>query len=348
MYKWIYLITVLLMFFILFDRICARPSCLLPTELLKKEETEKAKDIHEEDSSVNQHSDSLPDAVCIDSRVDSEQSSTNGSELKVDSGEEFSLTADAEDAQGDTIMASAPISLPVVNDAELHDCDRSPTTPTGVASTTNHDDEPDLTSTSPMDTTTELDAKSYETSPSTSDVGASRGNKTNGDLHSSRKLNEDSTTVENCKDEVGSSSSSNVSAMDITATVLPDKNNCATSTSKHGNIVLENGSSSSVDTQNSTKKANRRIPREKCKPLFPVGFLGKQPLKKCAKLESKKSTEISEVTPKRHLLSNHAKEVPMSCAVRENGGSTHENGDVSTESDMCKALENGDSARQIC
>lgn len=327
----------------MFDRICARPSCLLPTVLLKQEETEKSKDIHEEDSSVNQHAESLPDGVCIDSHVDLEQSSSSGSELKVDSGEEFSVTADAEDAQGDTIMASAPLSLPIVNDAELHDCNKSPTTPTEVASTTNHDDEPDLTSTSPMDTT-DLDAKSYETFPSTSDVGPSCGNKTNGDLHSSRKPNKDSTAVESCKDEVGSSSS-NVSAMDMTDTGLPDKNHYASSSSKHGNIVLENGSSSSV-TQNPTKKADRETSREKCKPLFPVGFLGKQPLKKCAKLESKKSAEISEVTPKHHLMNNHAKEVPMPCAVRENGGSTHENGDVSTESDTCKALDNGDSANR--
>ncbi|XP_057799212.1 ubiquitin carboxyl-terminal hydrolase 18-like [Salvia miltiorrhiza] len=322
-------------YMLLYSRIHARPSCLLPTELLRKEESEKVK-IVEVDSSMKQHAESSPDAVFIDSPVDSEQSSNNGSGNKVNNGEEFPSTADAEDAEGDTKMASPDISLPIVSDSELHNNDEFPTTPKEVPSTRNNDNEPHLTSTSLIDSTsTELDAKN-EASSSASDVEASCGNKLDSNAGSSRMLTEESTTVGNCKDSPDSSTTGNVPAIDTTANAVSDKENSASSTSQDGNIGPGNGLSSSDDTQSSTKKANGGSSAEKCKPLFRPGFFGKQPLRKCVKLD------------------NHTKEVAKSCLLRENGGLlkdrelhiTHENGDVSAESDMCKSLENGDSASE--
>lgn len=338
---------------LLYSRIRARPSCLLPTELLRKEVGEKAK-INEVDSSLKQHAESLPDAVCVDSPVDSKKSSTDGSGFKA--AEEFPLNTDAEDAKRDTEVVFPHLSLPIVKDDVLHDSGRLPTTPEEVTSSRNHDDKPHPTSTSVIDTTsTELDGQSFETSSSTSDVEAIFGNKINSDVGSSRKLTEESTAAENCKVEVDSSTC-NVPAVAITTAAFPYKENSASSTSIHENIAPGNGngSSSSIDTQNAAKKADEVSSAAKFKPLFRPGFLGKQPPKKCVKLGSKISAEFVEVTPK-CLLNNHTKEVAKSCLLRENGGLlkerklhvTHENGDASTESDICKSLENGDSAIEI-
>ncbi|XP_042004279.1 ubiquitin carboxyl-terminal hydrolase 18-like [Salvia splendens] len=306
-------------YMLLYSRIHARPSCLLPTELLTKEESEKVK-INEVNSSMKQHTESSTDAVCTDSPLDLEQPSTN-------SEEELSLTTAVKDAKGDTKMASPDLSLPIVIDAELHNKDGLPTTQIEVPSTRNHDDEPDQISTSLIDASpTESDTKSYEASSSTSDVQATCGNEINSDLGSSTKLTEASTAAGNCKDDVDSRTCS-VPAMDTTSKV-PDKENPASSTSNDGNIEPDNGSSSSGDNKKSMKKADGGSSTEKCKPLFRPGFFGKPPLKK---------------------LNNHTKE-----AAHENGGwlkekihITHENGDVSTEPDMRKSLVNGDSASGI-
>ncbi|KAL1552589.1 ubiquitinyl hydrolase 1 [Salvia divinorum] len=330
-------------YMLLYSRIHARPSCLLPTELLTKEESEKVK-ITEVNSSMKQHAESSTDVVCIASPLDLEQPSTNGSGYKLNSGEELLLTTGTKDAKGDTKMASPDLSLPIVSDTELDNNDGLTTTPIEVPSARNHDGEPDLTSTSLIDTfSTESDTKSCEASSSTSDVEAGRGNEINSDLGSSMKLAEDPSTVEKCKDDVYSSTCS-VPAMDTTSKVS-DKENSSSSTSTDENIGLENSSSFSGDNKKSTKKADEGSSTEKCKPLFRPGFFGKPPLKKCVDLEGELS---SEVTPKRHL-NNHTKE-----AARENGGSlkekfhiTHENGDVSTESDMRKSLVNGDSTSGI-
>ncbi|KAG6387878.1 hypothetical protein SASPL_153073 [Salvia splendens] len=313
-------------YMLLYSRMHARPSCLLPTELLTKEESEKLK-ITEVNSSMKQHADSSTDAVCTDSPLDLEQPSTNGSGYKVNSEEELSLTTATKDAKGDTKMASPDLSLPIVSDAELHNKDGLPTTQIEVPSTRNHGDEPDQTSTSLVDaSSTESDTKCYEASSSTSDVQASCGNEVNSDLGSSTKLTEASTAVGNCKDDVDSRTCS-VPAMDTTSKVL-DKENSASLTSNDGNIGHDNGSSSSGDNKKSMKKADGGSSSEKCKPLFRPGFFGKPPLKK---------------------LNNHTNE-----AAHENGGwlkekihITHENGDVSTESNMRKSLVNGDSASGI-
>ncbi|KAG6382758.1 hypothetical protein SASPL_157536 [Salvia splendens] len=311
-------------YMLLYSRIHARPSCLLPTELLMKEESEKVKITEVGSSSTIQHAESLPDVVCTDSFVDLEQSSTNGLGYQVNGGGKSSLTADAK---GDAKMAD--LSLPIVYDAEHHN-DVLPTTPKEVPSTGNHD-ETYLTSSSVIDTSsTEVDAKSYGTSSSTSDVKANCGNEINIELGSSRQLTEvATTTVGNCKDDVDSNTCS-IPARDTTAGEISDKEHSASSTSNNGNIGPGNGSSSS-DSIKSTKKADGGSSTKKCKPLFPPGFLGKQPLKK-------------SVTPdcKSHL-NNHTEEVAKSCLPRENGGllenrelhNTHENGDVSTKTDTC-------------
>ncbi|KAH6783617.1 ubiquitin-specific protease 19 [Perilla frutescens var. hirtella] len=334
-------------YMLLYSRIHARPSCLLPTDLLRIEECEKVK-INEVDSSVEQHAESLPDAACIDSPVDSEKSSTDGSGFKVNCGEELSFTKDAEDAAGYTKVAFPHLSLPIVKDDALHDSDRLLTTPKEVTSTRSHDDEPHLTSTSMIDTTfTELHAPSFETSLSTSDVEASCGNKINRDVGSSRKLTEESRAAENCEVEVDSSSCNGPA-------VVPDKEKSASSKSMHEYNAPVNGLSSSDDTQNAAKISDEGSSAAKFKPIFRPGFLGKQPRKKCVKLDSKISTEFVEVTPKCDL-NNHTKEVAKSCLLRENGGLlkerkphvTHENGDASMESDICKSLENGDSVIEI-
>lgn len=318
---------------------------MLPTELLRKEESEEVK-INEVDSSMKQHAESLPDAVYIDSPIDSEQSSTDDSGYKVNCGEGSSFTTDAEDATGDTQMIFPHLSLPIVKDAELHDSNGLRTTPKEVTSTRNHDD--DSTSPSLIDTnSTELDAPSFETCSSTSDVEASCGDKMRSDVGSIRKLTEETTAAENCDVEVDGSAY-DLPAMAMTTAAVPDKENSASSTSKHETIGPGNGSSISVDTKSAAKKSDGGSSAAKTKPLFRPGFLGKQPR---VKRDSKVSAESMEVSPKCHL-NNHTTEFAKSGLLRENGGGllkerkphiAHENGDASTESGICKSLENGDS-----
>ncbi|XP_042033177.1 ubiquitin carboxyl-terminal hydrolase 18-like isoform X2 [Salvia splendens] len=311
-------------YMLLYSRIHARPSCLLPTELLMKEESEKVKITEVGSSSTKQHAESSPDVVCTDSHVDLEQSSSNSLGYQVNVGGKISSSA--EDAKGDAKIAD--LSLPIVNDAELHN-KGLPTTPKEVPSTGNHDGGTYLTSTSVIDTSsTEVDAKSYGTSSSTSDVKANCGNEINIEQGSSRQLTEvPTTTVGNCKDDVDSNTCS-IPTRDTTAGEISDKDHSASSTSNNGNIGPGNGSSSS-DTINSMKKADGGSSTEKCKPLFRPGFLGKQPLKKSVKLDCKSH------------LNNHTERVAKSGLPRENGGllenrklhDTHVNGDVSTEAD---------------
>lgn len=311
--------------------------------------------INEVDSSLEQAAESLSDAVCIDSPVDSGQSlSADGPGFKINCGEELSFTTDAEDARGDIKTVFSDLSLPIVKDVELHNIEGLPTAPKEVASPIKHDNEPYLTNTSLIDkTSTQLDAHSFKSSSSISDVkNASCGSKIDVDEGSSRKLTEESTAAENCTFEEGSITF-NGSDMATTTAEVRDKVNSATSTSMHENVGYGNGLSSSDDIQYDAKKSDGEGSAAKFKPLFAPGFLGKHPRKKCIKLGNEVSTELMELTPECHL-NNHTFEVAKSLLC-ENGGLLkeekphimHQNGKASVESDIWKSLENGDSVIEI-
>ncbi|KAI3468400.1 hypothetical protein Pfo_025063 [Paulownia fortunei] len=325
-------------YMLLYSRICARPSCLLPTELLRKEESAIVK-INEVDPSLKQPSERLSDSVCIDSPVDSVQSlSANGPRFKVNCEEELSFTTDAEDARGDINMVLSDLSLPIVKDVELHNSEGLPIAPKEVAFPVKHYNQPNPTNS--------------ESSSSISDVeNASRGSKINVNVGLLRKLTEESSAAENCNFEEGSVAW-DASAM-ATAEVR-DEVNPVNFTSMPENVGYGNGLPSSDDIQSADKKSYGESSAAKFRrPLFAPGFLGKHPRKKCIKPEDKVSAEFIELTPECDL-NNHANEVAKSCLSCENSGLLkeekphimHENRKASVESDVCRSLDTGDSSDQ--
>lgn len=303
-----------------FDRIRARPSCLLSTELLTKEGNENDQKITEVDSSRKEPAESLSDAVSVDSPVDSEQSLSAddlGFEVNV---EELSSAADAAYARADIEMVSENVE---------HCNGEGPTTPKDAASPIKFDNAPRSTNTSSIAITSALldveDAKC--------------GAESNG------KLTVESTIADKCTFEEASTTCK-VSAMATTSAEVPEKVMPPNSTSMHENVR-----SSSLNTQNGAKKSNGGGSTAKCKPLFTPGFLGKHPRKISNKVEKKAS-------PESHV-SNTNESAKCRSFCETNGGLLKEdkphivlengniNGKASVESDIHKSLENGESAIEI-
>ncbi|PIN03069.1 Ubiquitin carboxyl-terminal hydrolase [Handroanthus impetiginosus] len=313
-------------YMLLYSRICARPTCLLSTELLRKEESEK---IIEVDSPLKQPAECSSDVACVNGPFDSVQSiSANRPGFKVSCDEELSFTTDTtEDAiQDDIDMVCSDSSL----DVELHNRERLLIAPKEVASPLKHENQPNPTSTSLIDkTSTQLDSRNSEDA----NVGLLR------------KLTEESTAAEICTSEEGNITG-DVSAMAITTSEARNEVETANSTSMLENVGCSNGFPFSDHTQNAAKASNGGNQATKLKPIFAPGFLGKHPRKKWTKPENKLSSELID-TP-RSYLNNHTKEVAKSWSSHENGGLlkedekphiAHENGFM--ESDVCKSLENG-------
>ncbi|KAK6158728.1 hypothetical protein DH2020_006042 [Rehmannia glutinosa] len=323
-------------YMLLYSRICARPSCLLPKELLRKEESGNVK-INEVEPSLKQPSECLSDAVSIDSPVDSGQSlSTNGPVFKVNcEKEELSFTTESQDARDDIKTVCSDLSLPIVKDIEIDNGEELPIAPKEVASPVKQYDQPNPTL---MDNAIiQLDANGSELPSSVSDVdNASGGSKNDVNVDLLRKLTEEPAAAENCTFENGSTTC-DVSAMDITTDEVRDEVSVANSTSMPESIGYGNGLSSSDDIQIAAKKSNGANSVAKFKPLFARGFLEKHPRTKCTK-------------PERHL-NIHTNEVAESSLSCENGGILdeekphiiHENGKASMEPYIYKSLENGGS-----
>ncbi|KAL0312211.1 UNVERIFIED_CONTAM: Ubiquitin carboxyl-terminal hydrolase 18 [Sesamum radiatum] len=326
-------------YMLLYSRIHARPSSLLPTDLLSKEESENVRE--NEDLSLKGHAECSSHGVCIDVPIDSGQSvSANCPGFKVNCEEELSFPTDVEVESEDAKLDSSDMSLPIVEDVELHNSEGLPISLKEAVSLVKHINEPNPADTSLINRTSpQLDGHNFKPS-SISDVeNAIRGSKINDNVASSRKLTEESTAAENCTSEEGNCTR-DLSTVTATAKVR-DGINSASSTSMPENIRRKNGFTSDY-IQDAAKKSDGESNAAKFKPIFAPGFLGKHPRKK-----DKVSAEVI-LRPNCHL-NNHTNGVAKSCSVCENGGlddnpeNVHENGMASMLSDVCKSPENGDS-----
>ncbi|KAL8536840.1 hypothetical protein ACS0TY_012132 [Phlomoides rotata] len=319
-------------YMLLYSRICARPSCLLSTELLTKEGSENVK-LTEVDSSPKEPAESLSDAVSVDSPVDSERLSADDLGFEVNA-EELSSTTDAEFAREDNKM-TPDLSLPI-KDVELCNGEELPTAPKEVAYI-KHDNEAHFTNTSSIDrTSAQLDAHCSASSSSISDVeDAKCGAESNG------KLTVESTIADNCTFEEDSTTC-NVSAMATTSAEVPDKANSPNST-----LVHENVGPSSLNIRNGVKKSDGGGSAAKPKPLFTPGFLGKHPRKICNKVEKKASPECHVSNTNEAAKCRVFSEINGGLLKEDRPRIVLENGKASVESDICKSLENGDSAIKI-
>ncbi|KAI3453973.1 hypothetical protein Pfo_010636 [Paulownia fortunei] len=346
-------------YMLLYSRICARPSCLLPAELLKKQENENVK-LQAVDPSLKQPTECLSAAGCLNSPVDSGHlSSANCSGVEVNCEEELSSIIKVEDARGDVKVESCEATLPIIN-VEPPDSDGLSIAPKEFASPVKHTNQPTPASTSLIDKGyMQPDVHNFELSSPISDVdNASWGNKRDANENKRdaneglfRVSTEESSAAENCTFE--KDNTYNVSL--ITAGEVREENS-ANSTSMPENAKCGgNGSlSPDDDSKDAAKKSNGESSRAKLKPVFAPGFLGKHPQKESIKQEDKVSVGLSERTPKLHL-NNQTHEVVKPYLLSENGSLLKdeenpclvlENGKVSTESAARKSLENGDSGHQ--
>ncbi|KAL7159602.1 hypothetical protein ABFS83_01G039100 [Erythranthe nasuta] len=357
-------------YMLLYSRIYARPSCLLPTELLKKEESENVK-ITEVDSSLKQ--------LAVD-----------------DSGQSLSANS-PEDAIFDNKIILSDLSLPIVKDAELHNSDELPNAPKEeAASHIKHDTQQKATDTD----FTEVDAPTSESPSSITELVEELPNAPKEEAashinHDTRQkaTNTDFTEVDaptsqspssitelveelpNAPKEVAfdtkhdpqqrattttlfdtdstevdapvsqspssitelheeSSDSCDVSSMAITTEEVRDEANTANSIPIPENVGHVESVPSSVDVKNVAKKSNAKL-----KPLFAPGFLEKQPRKKCSnKLDSKLATE--SIDPKNRSSCENG------LMKKEKPQTVHGNGNGSIDSDICNGYANGNYIEQ--
>ncbi|KAG8375360.1 hypothetical protein BUALT_Bualt10G0092000 [Buddleja alternifolia] len=275
-------------YMLLYSRVCARPSCLLPANLLKKEDSENV-EIKEP-------------AVWRDIPVDSWQaSSANCAEFKVNCEEELSSSTYAEGAtKEDLKRVSAELSSPIMKIVELQDSEGSSIAPKEVVSPVKHTNQPNPINISLIDkTSTQSDDHYFEPSSPVSDRSKINGN---------------------CTSEEGNKTC-DVSEIAISNDEVQDELESANSTSIHENRGFENGSPSFLDIRDAIKKSNGEISSTKPKPLFAPGFLGKKSRSKCIKPEVQVSTEVVEsnlLTPNSHPR-NQTNEIAIHLP-RENGG----------------------------
>ncbi|KAL6556549.1 hypothetical protein OROGR_005837 [Orobanche gracilis] len=146
-------------YMLLYSRIRARPSCLLPSELLKEEESTNVKINEVVDPSLEQSEEPSSDAVHVDSSVDSgHYLSANGPVFKVSSEEDLlsvNTTDTKGDASGDKEMVCSDLISPTVKDMEIDLTDELPD-PTTIFSSNNF--------------LTKMDTKYSESSSFVSDV----------------------------------------------------------------------------------------------------------------------------------------------------------------------------------
>ncbi|KAL0447594.1 UNVERIFIED_CONTAM: Ubiquitin carboxyl-terminal hydrolase 18 [Sesamum latifolium] len=156
-------------YMLLYSRICARPSCLLPAEMYVKEV----------DPSLKNSVECMSSAGCFDSPVESGHlSSANCSGVEVKFEEELSSITKAEDASGDVEMVSSEASSPIIN-VEPHDNGSLSISPKEISTISNPR--------APFDV-----------------ENASQGNKRNGNEGVLRISTEAATAAENCTFEIGS------------------------------------------------------------------------------------------------------------------------------------------------
>lgn len=253
---------------LLYSRISPRLSCLLSTELLKKED-EIAKTA-EVDSSQRQYSRCLPAAAYNDSLVDIEQSLSNARPgFKISCEEDLSLSTESEDAKED------------IRNLVLQHREELPYTSGKVTFRTNTDILPNSCQTSMIhNTSTQFDTQECDSSTSISDGdSANQGSEKDAYISSLRKSTVESRIAENCFIKEGSITG-DVSDMDTIMTDVQDEVTSGNFMSIPNNAENENrngkGYASSYSIENAGENAGReRSSLVKYTPLSSPGFLGK-------------------------------------------------------------------------
>ncbi|XP_051118981.1 ubiquitin carboxyl-terminal hydrolase 18-like isoform X2 [Andrographis paniculata] len=229
-------------YMLLYKRVHARPSCLLPAETFNKLEngdSKKAVDI-----SVKQIIHSSAAGACLGTPVDSENCS--GPSVNI----EISSIANIEDPTREVKIGSAETCSSTVNGG-IHNFEAAPK----KVGSLNDASELIPVSTSLIgDSSMELDASNV--APFVSDTkNPSEGNRCKADGGSHRILTDEMTSAANCK--IGEGMVSYLSPM--TTCEIRDVNS-------------SNGSSTPGNTVNSNETSGIKL-----KPVFVPGFLGKHP-----------------------------------------------------------------------
>ncbi|XP_022862204.1 ubiquitin carboxyl-terminal hydrolase 18-like isoform X2 [Olea europaea var. sylvestris] len=272
-------------YMLLYNRIRARPSCLLPAESVRKEETENMKmEVH---LSPNQPNECFSPAGCLDSPVDSGPlASVNCSGPKISNGgEDLSFSTDSVDARGDIVMVDSEASPSIVKDVERLHSNGCFVTPGEVDSIAEQAHEP-ATGNISMTCTISPQSGVYNIKPSSpmSDVenvsgGSNDMNEGLFEISGEAYSNTRNHISEKCN------TAHDVSAMAVTSDKAHDELNF-THSSMPQIAKSENNISSPHGIQDVAKKSNGLSSSgAKLKPLLAPGFLGKRPRDKCVKKE---------------------------------------------------------------
>lgn len=269
---------------LLYSRIHARPSCLLPAESVRKEEMENMKmEVH--------LSPNLPDKCfsavgCLDSPVDPGLlASVNCLGPKISIGEEdSSFSTDSVDASGDIEMVDSEASPSIVKDVERLRSNGCFVAPEEVDSVAEQACEP---ATGNISVTTSSQSEVYDIKPSSptsvveNEIGGSK-DVNEGLLEIS---GEDYSNTQNHISEKDDTAH-DVSAMAFTSDKAHDELKF-THLSMPQIVKCENNISSPHGIQDVARKSNGLSSSvAKLKPLLAPGFLGKCPRDKCVKKES--------------------------------------------------------------
>ncbi|XP_073288073.1 ubiquitin carboxyl-terminal hydrolase 18-like isoform X2 [Primulina huaijiensis] len=305
-------------YMLLYSRICARPSCLLPDESLGKEEKEDMK-LQELDLSLNQPAEiSVAELLDIPVPVDSEQLSSNCARSEVSKNHE-------ERAREDIKSLSSEECFHVAMDADLNKSREVSLTLDEVAFSAEH-------SIPPVSATTSL---TNNCSPQP-DVSKSRNLSPFTDVESEAWCSEKNTKEGIFRMSSGSPSAAtnyileNVDTQGVSFKALANGEALVEENSSSSSALAENGKCGNVtifpyDSSDAVKKSNGESSGAKLKPLFGRGFLDKHPRNKCTSLSFQNG----------RILNNE--QMPTSA---------HVNGKVSAKSDAPKVLENGDCCEQ--
>ncbi|CAI9755585.1 unnamed protein product [Fraxinus pennsylvanica] len=270
-------------YMLLYNRIHARPSCLLPAESVRKEEMENMKmEVH--------LSPNLPDnspVGCLDSPVDSGLlASVNCSGPKISNGEEdLSFSTDSVDASGDIEMVDSEASPSIFKDVERLHSNGCFVAPEEVDSVAEQAHEPATGNISVICTSSQSEVYDIEPSAPMSDVENESGGSKDVNEGLLEISGEDYSNTQNHISEKDDTAH-DVSAMAFTSDKAHDELKF-THLSMPQIVKSENNISSPRGIQDVARKSNGLSSSgAKLKPLLAPGFLGKCPRDKRVKKES--------------------------------------------------------------
>lgn len=296
---------------LLYNRIRARPSCLLPAETTRKAKEEMKMEVH---PSPNQPVECFSPVGCLDSPVDYGPSATvNCSGSNIANGDEdLSSSTDPVEARGDIEIVDSEASTLIVKDLERLYSNGCFDAPEEVDSIVEHASQPATGNISAICTSsTQSEAHNIKPSFSMSDVENERGSKnvnegllvilgkdySNTQNHTSQKDNE----------------ADDVSAMAFTSDGVHEELNSTNFISTPQIAKSENSTPSLHGIQVGARKSSGVIySGAKLNPLLAPGFLGKRPQNKCAK------QGVSELASNSHLNSQ-TNGIVMPHLTRQNG-----------------------------